>query len=98
MPGFKFSERIDRPPEEVFAFFVDFDRASEWAPEITRVEMLTDGPLRVDARYREMRWTSKGEARIDMEVTAFDPPGRYSAALRRRRLPGDVQLQVHARW
>ncbi len=80
MPGFKFSERIDRPPEEVFAFFVDFDRASEWAPEITRVEMLTDGPLRVDARYREMRWTSKGEARIDMEVTAFDPPGRYSAA------------------
>ena len=80
MPGFEFAERIDRPREEVFAFFVDFDRASEWAPEITRVEMLTDGPLRVGACYREMRWTSKGESRIDMEVTAFDPPGRYSAA------------------
>ena len=80
MPGFEFSERIDRPRDEVFAFFVDFDRASDWAPEITRVEMLTDGPLRVGARYREMRWTSKGESRIDMEVTAFDPPGRYSAA------------------
>ncbi len=80
MPGFKFSERIDRPPGEVFAFFVDYDRASEWVPEITRVEMLTDGPIRVGARYREMRWTSKGEARIDMEVTAFDPPVRYSAA------------------
>ena len=80
MPGFEFAERIDRPREEVFAFFVDLDRASEWAPEITRVEMLTDGPLRVGARYREMRWTTKGESRIDMEVTAFDPPGRYSAA------------------
>ena len=80
MPGFEFSERIDRPREEVFAFFVDFGRASEWAPEITRVEMLTDGPPRVGARYRELRWTTKGESRIDMEVTAFDPPGRYSAA------------------
>ena len=80
MPGFEFAERIDRPREEVFDFFIDFDRASEWAPEITRVDMLTEGPLRVGARYREMRWTSKGESRIDMEITAFDPPGRYSAA------------------
>ena len=80
MPGFEFAERIDRPREEVFAFLVDFDRAAEWAPEITRVEMLTGGPLRVGSRYREMRWTSKGESHIDMEVTAFDPPGRYSAA------------------
>ena len=60
MPGFEFSERIDRPREEVFAFFVDFGRASEWAPEITHVEMLTDGPLRVGARYRELRWNHQG--------------------------------------
>ena len=80
MPGFEFAERIDRQHEEVFDFLVDFDRASEWAPEITRVEMLTDGPLGVGSRYREMRWTTKGESRIDMEVTAFDRPGRYSAA------------------
>ena len=49
MPGFEFAERIDRSREEVFDFLVDFDRASEWAPEITRVEMLTDGPLATSA-------------------------------------------------
>ncbi len=80
MPGFELSERIDRPRDEVFAYFTDLDQAVEWIPDVTRVEILTDGPVGVGTRYRELRWTSKGEARIDMEVTAIEPPARYSAA------------------
>ena len=79
MPGFDLSERIDRPREEVFDYFTDLDNAAEWMNDITRIQKLTDGPVAVGTRYRELRWTKKGEARTDMEVTAMDPPDRYSA-------------------
>ena len=80
MPGFEISERIDRPREEVFEYFIDFDNAAGWLPDVTRIEKLTDGPVAVGTRYREMRWTKKGEASTDMEVIVMAPPGRYSAA------------------
>lgn len=80
MPGFELSERIDRPRDEVFDYFTDLDNATDWLPDVTRIEKLTDGPVAVGTRYRELRWTSRGEARIEMEVTAIEPPGQYSAA------------------
>lgn len=80
MPGFHVSVRIDKPIAEVFEFFIDLDNAANWIPDATRVERLSTGPIVVGYKYRELRWTKKGEARTDMMVTAIEPPRFYSAA------------------
>lgn len=79
MSGFVLSERIDSSRDEVFDYLTDLNNASKWMQDVTRIERLTDGPLAVGTRYRELRWTKRGEARTDMEVITMDPPGRYAA-------------------
>ena len=81
--GFHASEHIDRPPEDVFAYITNLDNALEWLPAVTRLEQVTQGPLAVGTRYRETRQVSDREGEVEMEVTEYAPPRRYSTAFAR---------------
>lgn len=71
---------IEAPVSEVFARAADFANAAERISGITKMEMLTDGPVGVGTRFRETRIIFGKEATEVMEVTVFEPDQRYGLA------------------
>lgn len=71
-------KQVNAPPDRVFALSSDFATMPERIPAIKKVEMLTDGPVRVGTRFKETRVMLGKEATETMEVTAFDPPRGYN--------------------
>lgn len=70
----RITETIHAPLEKVFALTNDIDRATEWLPNGVRIEKLTEGPVRLGARYRETRRILGRDDSEIYEVVAYDPP------------------------
>ena len=47
------SVAIDRPPEEVFDYILDFENAPEWQTGVVKSKRVTEGPVRVGTRFEE---------------------------------------------
>ena len=71
---------IDAPLDRVFEVFTDLPGTPGRISAITKLEVLTDGPIGVGTRWRETRVMFGREATETMEITAIDPPRSYSAA------------------
>ena len=72
------STLVDAAPELVFAAASDFQNAPERVSGIERVEMLTEGPLRVGTRFRETRTMFGKQAVEEMEVIDLQPGRSYT--------------------
>jgi len=77
MARYVFSRRIEAPPDEVFRIASDIPNAADHVSQITKIEMLTDGPVGVGTRFRETRVMMGKEATETMEVVEFEPPSHY---------------------
>jgi uncharacterized membrane protein len=66
---------INRPVEDVFAFFADAENDPLWRPSVKEIKR--DGALQVGARYR-IRIAGPGGAIVpaDIEITEYRPPER----------------------
>ncbi|MBW7904147.1 MAG: SRPBCC family protein [Phycisphaerae bacterium] len=71
-------EQINAPPEAVFAVASDFPNAAQRIRGISKMEMLTPGPVGVGTRFRETRVMFGREATETMEVVAFQPGRSYT--------------------
>ncbi len=69
---------VAAPPARVFAVASDLRGAAGRVRAITKLEVLTDGPIRVGTRFRETRKMGRREATEEMEVVAMDPPRSYA--------------------
>lgn len=70
------SIEIDRSPEEVWSVVADLDTHTKWRPSVREFRQVSDGPLGVGARIREvLDWRGR-EIVIDDVVTTFEPPRR----------------------
>ena len=78
MASMKITTQIAAPPETVFDVAADLPNAAEHVDGITKIEMLTDGPVGAGTRFRETRVMMGREATEEMEVTAFDRPRSYT--------------------
>lgn len=67
---------LDRPVEQVFAFLMDTSKLSTWQSNLIKSEALTEGPLRMGSRFREVRRIGGKESEIQGEITAFEPNRR----------------------
>lgn len=67
----RLSTRVDAPVERVFDVYSDLRRAPERASGIKSLEVLTEGPIGVGAKFRETRIMFGREATEQMEVTEF---------------------------
>jgi carbon monoxide dehydrogenase subunit G len=74
----KCSRPVAAPPARVFAVVSDLRNAAGRVKGITKMEVLTDGPVRKGTRFRETRRMFGREATEEMEITAFDPPRSYT--------------------
>jgi carbon monoxide dehydrogenase subunit G len=70
------SVMIDRSPEEIWDVVSDLDTHTEWRPAVKELRQVSDGPLDVGSRIREvLDWRGR-EIVIDDVVTAFEPSRR----------------------
>jgi Polyketide cyclase / dehydrase and lipid transport len=74
-------QEIAAPPSRVFEIAADIAGAPKVQPAITRIEMLTDGPIGVGTRWIETRKSqSSSEATVELWITEFSPARSYSVA------------------
>lgn len=74
----KIEHKCAAPPERVFAVATDFANMTDHLSGVTKVEMLTGGPVAVGTRFRETRVMFGKEATEEMTVTALQPPRSYT--------------------
>ena len=67
---------VAAPPDVVFATMADIAHWPEFIGGIERVELLTDGPMRVGTRFRETRTMFGRSASEEMTVAELVPPHR----------------------
>lgn len=66
--------RSSAAPDRMWAMASDFANVAGRIKGITKVEMLTAGPVGVGTRFAEWR----GRHKVDMEIVAWSPPRSYS--------------------
>ena len=70
--------RIARPPEAVWAIVSDLETHTRWRPALDEFRQVSDGPLAVGSRIREvLDWRGR-KIEIDDVVTGFEPPYRFA--------------------
>ena len=78
MPKFNVTTRIERPRNEVFRLFTNFDDMPRLIDKITSIEVLTEGPPGKGTRFRETREMFGKEATEEMEITDFHADESYT--------------------
>ena len=78
MAGFKMSEWISRPPQEVFDFITTPDNAPKVVQSVKSMVKLTEEPVRVGTRYRETRLMRGKEEHAELVVVAYEPNQKYA--------------------
>ena len=77
MPSATRTITIDRPPDQVFAFFADPANDRSWRPHVK--EISANGPQGRGARIHQVVDGPGGRGiAADIEVTDYDPPSRYA--------------------
>ena len=78
MAGITLTRQIAAPVDAVYREFTDIANVWEHIEDITKIEMLTDGPLRAGTRFRETRIMFKKPTTEEFEVTAVEPNKRFA--------------------
>ncbi len=77
MRAFRYTEHIDRPREQVFAYMMDFSTASRWRNMVRRIEVIGGGPVQAGTKLLftmdVLGKTKQGE----VELWCYDPPRRF---------------------
>jgi uncharacterized protein YndB with AHSA1/START domain len=72
------SVRIARPVDAVWAIVADPDTHPRWRPTLKEFRQVSDGPLAVGSKIREvLEWRGR-TIEIDDVVTGFEPPHRFA--------------------
>lgn len=71
------STHVAAPIEQVFEVYTDLPKVVERVPDITALEILSEGPFGEGTRWRETRVIMKKQATEEMWVTNFDSPRSY---------------------
>lgn len=103
MPTFDVTVDIAREPADVFAYLTDVSKLREWQSTASDAEV--DGSVRQGARIRERRQFLGRDVRTELEVTTYEPPGRFDVrshggpvafAIRHRLEPSAVGTHLRA--
>lgn len=77
MRSFTYTVHIDRAPDVVWRYMMDFSNAPRWRNLVRHIEVLTPGPLRVGSELR-VTFDIMGRQRTAVsEVWAFEPDRRF---------------------
>lgn len=77
MRSFRFSQHIDRPAEEIFAFMMDFRTAPRWRNMVRRMEVVGSGPVREGSMVQLTMDAMGKTVQLEAEVWRYEPPNRF---------------------
>jgi carbon monoxide dehydrogenase subunit G len=80
---------INRDPAAVFAYLAQFENLPQWNYAIAETQKITDGPVRVGARYRQLR-TVPTRSEESFEVIEYEPDRRLMIRGQIGPLFGDI--------
>lgn len=69
--------RIDRAPEDVYAYTTTVGTMPEWRGDVSEVEQLTSGPVAVGTRIRAGGKVLGRPIRVVIEVTELEPGAKF---------------------
>ena len=79
---------IDRPVEEVWEFAHDLEKAALWQTTLTESEQLSEGPMGLGTKVRQVRHFLGVRVEMGWEVTEYEPTA--SSAI--RSISGPIPL------
>ncbi len=77
MRTFSYTQHIDRPREDVFAFMMDVTHASRWRNMVRRIELVGEGPIRAGSQLLVTMDVLGKTHQVVSELWAYDPPQRF---------------------
>jgi hypothetical protein len=77
MRSFSYTIHIDRSPEQVWNYMMDFSNAPRWRNLVRDIEVLTPGPLRTGSELKVTFDVMGREKTAISEVWAFEPPRHF---------------------
>ena len=95
MAGFKISETIDAPRQEVFDFATSLDHVAEWLPNVVSVEPITEGDLRPGYRFKETRVQGKRESSAEIEIVEHQAPEVHAAQAKVGKITATYTYTFH---
>lgn len=69
---------LNRPVEQVFAYLIDPNNLRAWQSNLIETEQLTESPLQVGTRFREVRRMGRQATEYQAELTKFELNKRFS--------------------
>jgi uncharacterized protein YndB with AHSA1/START domain len=73
MAGFSYTVTVPRPPEAVFPWLFEADKAPQWTGNLEAYEVV-GGPLGTGSKVRQQLRVSGELIRFELEITRYDPP------------------------
>ena len=83
---------IECPAQKVFAALTDLEHLPDW--QSSAVSAKPDGPLAVGTRIREQRTLMGRVLDNELEVTAYDPPRRFTLEGRSGSVPLSIDHEL----
>jgi carbon monoxide dehydrogenase subunit G len=89
-----FAIDIENPPEEVFPWIKDLEKAKEWMTSVSEGEMLSGDPNTVGSTFREVIRDQNGETELHGVVTGFQENEMISFHLSGKYNTVDVEFRL----
>jgi hypothetical protein len=77
MRSFTYAIHIDRTPDVVWTYMMDFSKAARWRNLVRHVEVLTPGPLRVGSELRITFDIIGRQKKAVSEIWTVEPARRF---------------------
>ena len=90
---FRHTIRIDRPREEVFDFFVDWEKGPTWRQYVTSMQRLDSGPLGAGSRVRFTVDLAGEETEYVLTVLAYERPALWRHSTDEAHFTGHVEYR-----
>lgn len=94
--AFKETIHINAPVEIVFEVTTDFKHAMSIMDNVVKIEILTDGPIQVGTRVKEVRKMRGKEAETVLVVTEYIPNQKYAVKSEDFGITVEYQYQFNA--
>jgi hypothetical protein len=94
MRTFTYTEHIDRTPEAVFAFMMDFEKAPRWRNLVRSIEVVGGGPLREGSELSVTFDVAGQQRTVASTIWAYDPPRRLGQRNTQSGITGTFEYRL----
>lgn len=96
MRSFTYTIHIDRRPENVWTYMMDFSKSPRWRNLVREIQVLTPGPLRAGSEMK-ITFDAMGKVRkVLSEVWVFEPARRFGVRNTEQNVTGVFEYTLTA--